>query len=334
MRVVKITALLNFLNILYDVVIFAKPQWQDSMPNWIGFLQTLISIAGSILFGLSTTIAALYGSKTLGIDGLMHPDLPSTGPAQAQEITSPRLMRSGSTFSGVEQRSREPIGILISPTNRNRMERVPQNSLSLGTHRRQSIAFVINEPAPQVPVVESGGCCQDVGGCSILYQLYARWEQTQSKEKALRVNQVMEAVILPHVSPLYESVYAFRESIRSHMLSRMGLSGILNLMATIFFYYNALIYAILYSGPTVLKIEPGSARLLYLMLNIVNPIVCLAISYVVVLCDNFNSLVVYARKVGGLLDVSIDELEKTRQTIRSFTEKIERPLVRQLWAED
>jgi len=291
MRFVKVTAILNLLNILYDIVIFAKPDWEKLLPDWIGFLQTIISIGGSILFGISTTIAALYGSKTVTA---------STPPPTTQPTdTTPHTPRN----------------------------------------RRQSIVLTTTEPtSTTVDSKDSCRCCcaclRETWLSSVLYQLYLRWEQTHPKEKALRVNQVMEAVILPHVSPLYDSVYAFRETIRAHMLSRMGLSGILNLMTTIFFYYNALIYSILYSGPTILKLAPSSTRLLYLMLNVINPVVCLAISYVVVLCDNFNSLVVYAREVSGLLSVSVDQLERAKQTIHRFTERIEKPLVRQLWAED
>ena len=296
MRIVKITTILNFLNILYDVIIFAEPQWQNSLPDWIGFLQTIISIAGSILFGISTTIAALYGSKTVGISLTLD-------------------------SNGGSPDSRRWQGIVVN-------EPVFQQSAnSVNFQGASGRAPSFDDTVSPVP------CCQR-SLCSIMHQLYLRWEQTKPKEKALRVNQVMETVVLPHVSPLYDSVYSFRETVRSHMLSRMGLSGILNLMTTIFFYYNALIYTILYSGSTILKLEPRSERLLYLMLNVINPIVCLAISYVVILCDNFNSLVIYAREVSSLLNVVDDDLEKTKQTIKSFVEKIERPLVRQLWAED
>jgi hypothetical protein len=40
------------------------------------------------------------------------------------------------------------------------------------------------------------------------------------------------------------------------------------------------------------------------MLNAINPLVCLAISYIIVSRDDLNDLVVYAREVGDLLDVA------------------------------
>lgn len=311
MRVMKISAILNLINIIYDIILFAISSWIP--PDWIGIIQTIISICGSIIFGLSTTVAALYGSKTIAVKEIVQQTSPSRQPPTTIDPNS-------FSSSPRSQERRKSVVFDTNPTSPN---------INTTPARRGSIANGSLAP-PNIPNEPTTN--QTDQELSIFYQLYYRWKHTEPKQKALQVNMIMEAVVLSPTSALYESVYSFRETIRSHMLSRMGLSGLLNLMTTIFLYFNVLIYIILYTK--ILKLDSSSTRLLYLMLNIVNPLVCLAISYIVVLCDNFNSLVVYARKVSELLGSSVDKLTETKQTIESLTRKIEKPLHHQLWTED
>ena len=304
----KITAILNLINIIYDIILFAISSWIP--PEWMNIIQTIISICGSIIFGLSTTVAALYGSKTIAVKEIIQQTSPSR---------QPTIDINSFSSSPRSQERRRSVVFDTNPTSPNTNSTLP---------RRTSIAngSLALPNIPNEPISE-----QTDQELSIFWQLYYRWKHTEPKQKALQVNRIMEAVVLSPTSALYESVYSFRETIRSHMLSRMGLSGLLNLMTTIFLYFNVLIYIILYTK--ILKLDSSSTRLLYLMLNIINPLVCLAISYIVVLCDNFNSLVVYARKVSELLSSSIDKLAETKQTIESLTKKIEKPLHHQLWIE-
>lgn len=260
MLVMKVAALLNILNVCYDIIFFLKPDW--NLPTWIGILQTSMGLGASIIFGLSTTIAALYGSRTL-----------------ATEDLRPRALN-------------------------------------------------VNEPASSPHVVSHERP-------SLFSQLWKRWCQTNPVKKALRVNQIMEEVILPHTSLLYDDVRAFRDTIRSHMLHRMGLSGLLNMLTMLFVYYNVFICAILYvPGPRNTVRELGSSRLLYLVLNVVNPLVCLFISYLVVLSDNFNSLVVYATRVQESLGTPQEDLSVVKQLIKDLKALIEAPLLKQLFTED
>jgi hypothetical protein len=227
--------LLNLLNVGYDIFRLARPD--ITTESWLGITQTILGALCSILFGLSTTITALYGSKTLG------------------KVTTE----------------------------------------------------------------------------SVWEELLHRYKHTNIKEEALRINRIMEDVDLPHTSPLYQDIHLFRCAIREHMLTRKGLNGMLNILATIFLYYNCLASTILYAN--VLRLEGNSKRLLYLMLNVVNPCICLLISYFVVLCDNFNSIVIYSRRVSELLQVQNEQMLAARMEIQGYVDRIERPLYRQMWIE-
>lgn len=229
------TFLLNLLNVGYDIFLLSRPD--IIVENWLGAMQTALGALCSILFGLSTTITALYGSKTLG----------------------------------------------------------------------------------------------KIAAKSVWEELLHRYKHTNIKEEALRVNRIMEDIDLPHTSPLYQDIYLFKCAIREHMLTRKGLSGILNILATIFLYYNCLASTFLYID--LFKLEGNSRRLLHLMLNVVNPCICLLISYFVVLCDNFNSIVIYSYRVNELLQGQIEQAPATKDEIKGYIDRIERPLYRQIWFE-
>jgi hypothetical protein len=231
----KVSFVLNFLNVIYDIFALSRPD--ITVPDRLSVTQTIVGTLCSILFGLSTTITALYGSRTLG---------------------------------------------------------------KIATE-------------------------------SVWAELLHRYKHTNIKEEALRVNKIMEDVDLPHDSPLYQDIHLFRCSIREHMLARKGLSGMLNILATIFLYYNCLASTILYAD--LLRMQPSSKRLLYLMLNVVNPVICLLISYFVVLCDNFNSIVIYSHRVSELLQARNEQVSAARLEIQGYVDRIERPLYRQMWME-
>ena len=226
---------INLLNVGYDI--FALARADPSPGAWIGIVQVVFGMTGSILFGISTTIVALYGSRTLG------------------KINAPSMVK----------------------------------------------------------------------------ELLHRYEHTNIKEEALRVNRIMEGIDLPQTSPLYQQIHAFKNVIRDHMLTRKGLRGMLNILTTIFLYYNCLASVILYAG--VVSLRGNSQRLLYLMLNVVNPVICLLMSYLGVLCDNFNSIVIYSRRVNELLGATDEQLPAITKEIQGYVDRIERPLYRQMWIE-
>jgi len=226
---------LNLLNVAYDIFALARPD--ISVETWLGIMQTVLGTLCSILFGLSTTITALYGSKTLG---------------------------------------------------------------KIATE-------------------------------SMWAELLHRYKHTNIKEEALRINKILEDINLPHTSLLYQEVHLFKCAIREHMLTRKGLSGMLNILATIFLYFNCLVSTILYAN--LLRMSGSSRRLLYLMLNVINPSICLLISYFVVLCDNFNSIVIYSHRVSELLRVQNEQVPAAKKEIGDYVGHIERPLFRQMWIE-
>jgi hypothetical protein len=235
MKVMYVALVINLLNVSYDIFAIARPD--IVVGAWVGIMQIVISTIGSILFGLSTTITALYGSRTLG-------------------------------------------------------------KLSSG---------------------------------SMVEELVHRYQHTNIKEEALRVNRIMEEVDLPQSSSLYQDIHSFKGAIRDHMLTRKGLSGLLNILASIFLYYNILTFLILYGD--IITLEASSTRLLYLMLNVVNPIICLLISYLVVLCDNFNSIAIYSHRVSELLQIQNEQLPAITNEIKGYVDRIEQPLYRQMWFE-
>ena len=233
---------INILNVIYDLFALIRPDLTAGA--WLGVLQTTIGAIGSLLFGISTTILALYGSRTLG----------------------------GLTTSSEEGTLKTIVGELVH-----------------------------------------------------------RYQHTNIKEEALRINRIMEGVDLPHTSPLYQEIHSFKGIIRDHMLTRKGLSGMLNILATIFLYYNCLVSFILYADVVVLK--ESSQRFLYLMLNVVNPVICLAISYLIILCDNFNSIVIYSHRVNELLQAQTEQLPAIIKEIKEYTDMIEKPLYHHIWTE-
>lgn len=233
---------INVLNVIYDLIALIRPDLTTG--KWLGIFQTVISTIGSILFGISTTIVALYGSRTLG------------------KMTT----------------------------------------------------------APDEGVLKT-----------IVGELVHRYQHTNIKEEALRINRIMEGVDLPQTSPLYQEIHSFKNVIRDHMLTRKGLSGMLNILATIFLYYNCLASFILYADVVILKEK--SQRFLYLMLNVVNPIICLAISCLIVLCDNFNSIAIYSHRVNELLQAQTEQLPAIIKEIQGYTNLIEGPIYHQIWNE-
>jgi hypothetical protein len=166
---------------------------------------------------------------------------------------------------------------------------------------------------------------------SVWEELLQRYLLTNIKEETLRVNKIMETIDLPRTSPLYTEVHLFKTAIRDHMLSRKGLSGMLNILATIFIYYNCLASTILYGN--IITLDWNSRRLLYLMLNVINPCICFMISYLVVLCDNPKSIVIYSYRVNELLRRHTEDFSAAKIEIEEYTKHIERPLYRQLWSE-
>lgn len=224
---------INILNISYNIVALVKPDIATG--SWVSVLQIISTIIGSILFGLSTTIVALYGSKTLG---------------------------------------------------------------KINTE-------------------------------SMIEELLHRYQQTDINAEALRVNTIMESIDVPQASPLYQEIHAFKGAIRDHMLTRKGLSGMLKILATIFLYYNCLTSIILYTG--IVSLRANSQRLLFLMLNVINPLICLLISYLVVLCDNPKSIVIYSHRVNELLEARNEQLPAITEEIQGYIDRIERPLYHQMW---
>lgn len=265
-RVMHVSLVFILLNVGYDIFALVRPDLVElrgmscstgttfcGNAKWFGMLQSAIGIFGSILFGTATTIAALYGSRTLNA-------------LNNEPITS-------QTANSTQENER-----------------------------------------------------------SIFRELFHRYMHTDIKLEALRINRMMEGIFLPQTSPLYESIHQFRSSIRTHMLSRKGLTGVLNVLGMIFLYYNGLAYVLLYAK--LVSLERNQIRLLYLMLNVVNPVICLLISYFIVLCDNFNSIIFYSNRVKELIGEQVNEqsakLVTIKSEVQSFIQCIEKPLISQV----
>lgn len=233
MLIAKITLVINLINIIYDIVMLSMTNPINLLG--IDILQTMINIAGNIIFAISTVIAALYGSRTL------------------------------------------------------------KHTTKL----------------------------------SIIQEITHRYKQSDLKIEALRINELMETITVDHSNPLYNTVHQYREALRKHLIGRMGLSGAINIILALFLYFNLLIYFIVYSGWN--DISPRSIRLLYFSMNVINPIICTVFSYIVVLCDNFNSTVEYTLRVNqGITNQSYRVIDVISY-IDDLRERVERPLYKQLF---
>jgi hypothetical protein len=164
----------------------------------------------------------------------------------------------------------------------------------------------------------------------VLEELIHRYKHSNLKKEGLRIGEIMEEIVVPRENTeLYEAVKNFRKSLQIQLVSRMGLSSAINVITGLFLYFNLLLNFIVYTN--WYKLPPKSTRLLYFSLNVINPLICGVFSYIVVLCDNFNSAVEYTLRVKTVVKENNPRLVDTISEINDLKDRIERPLLKQLF---
>lgn len=163
---------------------------------------------------------------------------------------------------------------------------------------------------------------------SILRDLKHRYVNSDLKLEAVRVLREIQQLNVLETSPLYHVFFRFRKSVLDNLLYRTNLSILMNMLLSFAAFYNYIILLIYYSRRDVVK--GIQAQALYLTLNVVNPLVSLVFSYILVLCDNVNSIIVYIERARLLKDLPADQSEVVIMQMEEYCGRIERPFVHEL----
>jgi hypothetical protein len=171
---------------------------------------------------------------------------------------------------------------------------------------------------------------------SLAEEILSRYWNSNTQAKAKRIMNDLQAIKVSHDSLLYLVSFRFQSTILDNLRYRMNLSSMSSFIITLLFFFNTYIIIILYSG--LIEIDQGTSksnfRIVYLAWNIINPITSTLLSYIIVLCDNINSIIVYIDKVREMKNAFADQEGYVKNKIREFTKQIETPFIHCLTTPD
>ena len=165
----------------------------------------------------------------------------------------------------------------------------------------------------------------DDNSYSVFGELLHRYRNSNFKLESLRVLRGIQDLNILETSPLYDVFFRFRKSVLHNLLYRANLSILMNMLLSFFLFYNYIVLLIYYSR--IIPTKGIQSQALYLTLNVVNPTVSFVFSYIVILCDNVNSIVVYIDNARHLKELPLDKVNEVIDSMVGFCECVEQPFI-------
>lgn len=159
----------------------------------------------------------------------------------------------------------------------------------------------------------------------IILELTHRYVNSDLKLESQRILRELENIDVPLGSPLHKPYSRFHKSVRDNLLGRSDLSKVINYLAGSFVFFNAFVFLIYYNKLGVIR--QFYTKIIYMTLNVVNPVISLGFSYIVILCDNVNSILVYIGKARELLNSPTETEDTINKIMGDFADKIDQPFI-------
>ena len=167
---------------------------------------------------------------------------------------------------------------------------------------------------------------------SFLHELKDRYKNSDLQLEALRILKELEDIGIEYGNELYPCFTEFHQSVRDNLIYRINVSSRINVLVWFFVLYNYFVLYVYYNKYDIIK--PLYSRIIYLTLNVINPILSVFFSYTVVLCDSVNSILAYIEKVKELKErynVKFQEGNKINSEIideiKDYTRIINQPFI-------
>lgn len=162
----------------------------------------------------------------------------------------------------------------------------------------------------------------------VFNDLKYRYKNSNLKVESVGVLREIQELNVNEDSPLFDAIFEFRRTVLDNLLHRVNLSILINMVLSFFVYYNFFVLLIYYTKAD--SLEDKHRQIFYLTLNVVNPLVSLVFSYLVVMCDNVNSIKVFIDTIKGLRrEPHILEDELINQ-VKLYTNMVKNPFIQEI----